>query len=192
MDPSFSGLHWPESFLFSSLFNFQSGSLVATSWDWRSRRTLIVGAVSVGRGVVHKSCWHRSMILYPLKTMLDPAMGFSPVSEWQPLQFSDGRSFAFLGILGSIFLLVIVRRTELLWRELLLLAVGAWLAASHVRMLFVFGILAAPILSRLLSTSWDSYDAERDHPLPNAVFIVGIAVGRLSGLFQTAKIWRRR
>jgi hypothetical protein len=111
------------------------------------------------------------LILYPLNTMLDPVMRFSPVSEWQPLQFSDGRSFAFLGVLGCIFLLVIVRRTELLWRELLVLALGAWLAASHVRMLFVFGILTAPILSRLISTSWDAYDSERDRPLANAVLM---------------------
>jgi hypothetical protein len=38
-------------------------------------------------------------------------------------------------------------------------------------MLFVFGILAAPILSRLLSDTWDGYNAERDRPLPNAVLI---------------------
>ena len=113
------------------------------------------------------------MVLYPLNTMMDPAMRFSPVSEWQPLQFSDGRSFAFLGILGIIFLLVIVRRTQLLWTELVVLAVGAWFAASHVRLLFVFGILAAPILSRLISTSWDRYDPERDHPLANGLFIAG-------------------
>jgi hypothetical protein len=111
------------------------------------------------------------MVLYPLNTMLDPAMKFSPISEWQPLQFTDGRSFAFLGILGSIFLLVIVRRAELVWHELLVLAVGAWLAASHVRMLFVFGILTAPILSRLISTSWDEYEPERDHPLANGILI---------------------
>jgi hypothetical protein len=111
-------------------------------------------------------------VLYPLNTMLDPSMGFSPISEWQPLQFTDGRSYAFLGALVCIFLLVIVRRTELFWRELLVLAVGTWLAAGHVRMLFVFGILAAPILSRLIATSWDAYDAKRDLPLPNAVLLV--------------------
>jgi len=64
----------------------------------------------------------------------------------------------------------------LLWCELLVLAVGAWLAASHVRLLFVFGILAAPMLSRLISTAWDVYDAEHDHPLANAVLIAASAV----------------
>jgi hypothetical protein len=39
-------------------------------------------------------------------------------------------------------------------------------------MLFVFGILVAPILSRMLSDLWDNYDAERDGPLLNAVMIV--------------------
>jgi hypothetical protein len=156
-------------FLFSSYFNFQSGSLVATSWDPPRRRTLIL-ALILSVAALFLNPVGVKLILYPFGTMVDSA---NPVQEWQPLQFSDGRSLAFLGVLAGIFLLVIVRRTELLWRELLVLAVGAWLAASHVRMLFVFGILAAPILSRLISTSWDGYDAKRDRPLPNAVFIAG-------------------
>src|SRR5207244_10051260 len=113
--------------------------IFATSWDPRSRRTMIL-ALILSVAALFINPVGVKMVLYPLNTMLDPAMKFSPISEWQPLQFSDERSFAFLGILGSIFLLVIVRRTELLWRELLVLGVGAWLAASHVRMLFVFGI----------------------------------------------------
>jgi hypothetical protein len=157
-------------FLFSSWFNFQIGSLVATRWDPRCRRTMIL-ALILSVAALFVNPVGAKMVLYPLNTMLDPGMGFSPVTEWQPLQFTDGRSFAFLGILGCIFLLVIVRRTELLWRELLVLAVGTWFAASHVRMLFVFGILAAPVLSRLLSTAWDGYNAEKDRPLPNAVVI---------------------
>jgi len=38
-------------------------------------------------------------------------------------------------------------------------------------MLFVFGILTAPILSRLIAPLWDTYTLERDHPIPNALFI---------------------
>jgi hypothetical protein len=45
-------------------------------------------------------------------------------------------------------------------------------AASHRRLVFAFGILAALILSRLLSAFWEGYNAEQDHPLPNALFLV--------------------
>jgi hypothetical protein len=44
-----------------------------------------------------------------------------------------------------------------------------------MRMLFVFGILAAPILSRQLSTFWDGYDAQKDRWGLNAAFI-GLAL----------------
>jgi hypothetical protein len=64
-----------------------------------------------------------------------------------------------------------MRRSDLLWHELLLLALGAWLACSHERMLFVFGILVAPILSRLLSTEWEGYSSKEDLPWANAVLI---------------------
>jgi hypothetical protein len=110
-------------------------------------------------------------ILYPLDTMLHQPLGISQVQEWQPLQLTNPRGAAMLAVLLCIFLLLIVRRSELFWDELLLLSLGTWLAASHQRMVFVFGILAAPILSRLLSTAWDNYDARTDRPLPNALLI---------------------
>jgi hypothetical protein len=166
----FFGLALAGAFLFASWFNFQIGSLVAIRWDANCRRVLMLALV-LSIAALFLNPVGVKLVLYPLNTLLDPSMGFSPISEWQPLQFTDGRSFAFLAIPGCIFLLVIIRRTDLLWQELVVLAVSTWLAASHVRMLFVFGILAAPILSRLLSDTWDSYDAEQDRPLPNAVLI---------------------
>jgi hypothetical protein len=51
------------------------------------------------------------------------------------------------------------------------LTLGTWLAVSHLRMLIVFGILAAPILSRQLSSFWERYDAQKDRIWPNAVMI---------------------
>jgi hypothetical protein len=83
-----------------------------------------------------------------------------------------------LGLLCAILLIVLVRRSELYWHELLLMAMAAWLASSHRRLLFPFGILVAPILSRVLADSWEQYKAEEDRPLPNAVLIaacVGVA-----------------
>jgi hypothetical protein len=167
----FLGLIVAGIFLFSSLFNFQSGSLVSPRWDLRCRRMLALALV-LSVVAMFLNPIGVKQILYPMDTMLHQRIGLSQVIEWQPLQLGSARGLAFLGTLGSIFLLVIVRRTELLWHELLLLALGTWLAASHQRMVFVFGVLAAPILSRLLSTSWYNYNAEQDRPLPNAVFLV--------------------
>jgi len=48
---------------------------------------------------------------------------------------------------------------------------GTEMAFSHARMAFVFGILAAPVLSRQLSKSWDNYQADQDRPWANAVFL---------------------
>ena len=156
--------------LFSSWFSFQSGSLIATPWDPPRRRMLAVAlAISVFALLLNPV--GIKQILYPLNTLFHQTVGLSQVSEWQPLLLGDVRGLALLGVLGCIFLIVVVRKSELLWHELLLLALGTWLAASHRRLLFPFGILAAPILSRLLANSWDEYTAEQDRPLPNAVLI---------------------
>jgi len=86
--------------------------------------------------------------------MLNQPLNLSSVNEWAPLKHDRGTRRGAAGRPAMIFLLVAVRRSELFFDELLLLAIGTWMAVSHMRMLFLFGILAAPILSRQLSTSW--------------------------------------
>jgi len=113
------------------------------------------------------------LILYPLDTMLNMPVLLRSVEEYAPLQTSSGRGLALMGILVLSFLLVMARRTEMYWDELLLLAMGTWLAVSHVRMLFVFGILAAPILSRQLATWWNETEVVADRPALNAAFMAG-------------------
>lgn len=166
----FLGLILAGIFLFSSFFHFRMGSLVSVRWDPDRRRMLAV-ALALSVAALFLNPIGVQQILYPLNTLLHQSVGLSSVQEWQPLQITSGRGIGLLGLLGCIFLLGIVRRSELHWDELLLLALGTWLAASHERMLFVFGILAAPIVSRLLSTSWEGYDPEQDRPWPNAVFL---------------------
>ena len=157
-------------FLFCSSFHFRMGSLVSSRWNSRNRQALAWSLVLSGAALFLNPVGIRQ-ILYPLNMMLSQPIVLSQVEEWKPLLFSDLRGLGFLAILGCVFLLLLVRRSELFWDELLLLAVGAELAVNHRRMIFVFGILAAPVLSRLLSKLWDSYDAEQDRPLLNAALI---------------------
>jgi hypothetical protein len=155
---------------FSSYVNFQHGALVAERWNPRSRRMLSWSLVLSVAALFVNPVGVR-LVLYPLDLMLRQPVNIGNVQEWQPLRLTDPRGLAFLGILGFIFVFLIVRKAELKWTELLMLMLGTWLAASHERMLFVFGILAAPILSRLLAPYWDPYDARQERPLPNAVLI---------------------
>jgi hypothetical protein len=159
------------AYLLCSLIRYQLGPLVPSPWDSRTRRMLAL-ALMLTVAALWLNPLGVKQVLYPLDLMAHRPINLSQVGEWQPLQLIDGRGLGFLAILGSLFLVLIVRRSELYWDELLMLMLGIWLAASHRRLVFVFGILAAPILSRLLSPLWDGYDAEKDRALPNAVLIL--------------------
>jgi hypothetical protein len=157
--------------LFSSFFDFQAGSLVSSRWDPRCRKMLVIALVVSAAALFLNPVGIRQ-VLYPLDTMLHQPINLSSVAEWKPVQLNDGRGLGLMAVLLCIFLLVVVRHSKLYFDELILLVLGTWLGASHERMLFVFGILAAPILSRLLAPTWDDYDPEHDLLIPNAMFII--------------------
>jgi hypothetical protein len=156
--------------LFTSLFSFQAGCLTAQRWNPRARR-MMAFSLLLSLAALFVNPVGIRLILYPFNAMLNLHLNLSSVQEWAPLNMTEERGVALLALLLCIFLLVAIRRSELFFDELLLLAIGTWMAVSHLRMCFLFGILAAPILSRMLSTSWEGYDAETDRIWPNAVMI---------------------
>ncbi len=158
------------AFLFASFFEFQAGSLIARRWDRRSRNTLIA-ALAVSIPALFLNPDGLKQVLYPLDTLVHQPVGLSTVQEWLPLALNGQRGVLFLLTLAVILLLVVVRKPDLYFEELILLAAGVWLAGSHDRMLFVFGIFAAPILSRMLGGLWENYDPATDRIAPNAVLI---------------------
>ena len=156
--------------LLCSFFDFKQGLVVSSHWEPHRRRTL-GWALALSVAALFINPVGLKQVTYPIDTMLHQPVGLSASSEWQPLQFSDGRSLLFLGVTAGILLVAILRYRHLYWQELLLLAMGAQLAATHRRMLFVFGILAAPTLTRLLSDAWETYHPDQDRPIANAIFI---------------------
>ncbi|MGA2277228.1 MAG: hypothetical protein ABSG00_06465, partial [Terracidiphilus sp.] len=157
-------------FLFTSFFSFQFGSLLSRAWNPQCRRMLIWSILlSLAALFANPGGWHQ--ILYPFDTMLHMHILLGAVEEWAPLNMTVPRGIVLLLVLLAIFLQVLVRRSELFFDELLLLAIGTWMAVSHQRMLIVFGILAVPVLSRQFAASWDGYDAKKDRIWPNAMMI---------------------
>jgi hypothetical protein len=157
-------------FLFSAFFNFELGSLVAQPWDARSRKTLLL-ALTLSLPALFLNPVGIRQILYPFDTLFNQHLLMADVEEWAPLKMNSPSGIALLAILLCCFLLPVLRRSVLYWHELLLLALGTWLAVSHVRLLAAFGILAAPVVVRQLAAYWDGYDFEKDRIWPNAVFL---------------------
>jgi hypothetical protein len=153
-----------------SFVGFQAGSLVSVAWE-PVRRRYLAWSLALSLAALLLNPVGTRQILYPIDTMLHQPIGLSQVQEWQPLQITDPRAVPFLLLLLCVFLLPLVRRSEMQLQELVFLALGTWMALSHQRMLFVLGILIAPVLSRMLSNLWGNYDAEHDRPLLNAGFI---------------------
>jgi hypothetical protein len=157
-------------FLFSSFFSFEMGSLVAQRWEPRSRKMLLLAMVVTLPALFLNPSGVRQ-ILYPFDTLINMHLLMADVQEWAPLEMNTPSGLALLAILLCCLLLPVIRRSVLFWHELLLLALGTWLAVSHVRMLVVFGILAAPVIVRQLAPFWDGYNFQQDRIWPNALFL---------------------
>jgi hypothetical protein len=166
----FLGLLVAGTYFFSSFFDFQKGLLVSHRSDSRTRLMFAL-TIAMSIAALFINPIGIKQILYPLDAILHLPINLNQVDEWRPLQLTDGRGLTFLAVLGCIFLFLILRQSKLFLHELLLISLVIWLAASHRRMLFPFGILAAPILSRFLSGSWDRYNAMQDRPWPNALLM---------------------
>lgn len=167
----FFGLMVLAIFLACSWIGFRTGSLVSFRWDEASRKTLTaVFALTILALFLNPS--GLKQLIYPLDTMLNQTTSMEFIEEWQPLTFVNVRDLTFLAVAGSIFLVVLLRHAELRLEELLLVGLGFGMAIRHGRMLFVFGVLVAPVFSRLLSNLWDGYEPARDRRAPNLVMML--------------------
>ena len=166
----FLGLLVAGTYLFSSFFDFQKGLLVSQRWCLRAQRMFAL-ALSLSIAALFLNPIGVKQVLYPLDAMLHLPINLNRVDEWRPLQLTGGHGLTFLAVIGCIFLLLLIRQSTLFLHEFLLLALTVWLATGHRRMLFPFGILIAPTLSRLLSDTWERYNARQDRPWPNALLM---------------------
>jgi hypothetical protein len=159
--------------LFCSFVQLQWGLLVSQRWEKRKRNTLAIASVlSLAALMVNP---------FGLKLAINPpsAIGLvnlMQVQEWLPPRFDHARGFMLLAVTGLILLVPLLRRAKLTIQELALTALGFGYAVLHERMVFIFGILAAPVLCRVVADLWDRYDADRDRPLPNAILIAAALV----------------
>ncbi|HTW45117.1 MAG TPA: hypothetical protein VMD58_06185 [Acidobacteriaceae bacterium] len=169
-----------------AFLDYEIGSLAAEQWTAAERKSLVIAACASCAAVfVNPVGWRQ--VLYPVNTLFHQHIVVTMVDEWKPLPLNDPRGIALLAILAFIGLYVIAQREALIYvHEVVLLAMGTWLGLSHKRLVIVFGILAAMVVTRLLAKSWKGYDAEHDRPAANAV-LLALAVVVVLAAFPSRK-----
>jgi len=154
--------------LISGFMNANAGLVVSRPLDSARRKTLVWSSViSVAALFANPVGW--SLLAYPLRTMFDRRMQLDAVTEWQKLSFDDVRAFGLLAVACGMILIALTRKIELYLDEVALLAIAFVLAVLHQRLLFAWGIIAAPILCRQLSALTRQSSSTRI--LPNAVLV---------------------
>jgi len=159
------GVLWATSFI-----HLEAGAMISSDWEPQRRRALLI-ALALSGAALFVNPVGMQQILYPVDTLLHMPLLVGNVAEYAPLNMTEGRGIGLLAILLISFLLLAMRKSTMYWDELIFLVIGTWMAVSHMRMLFVFGILAAPVLSRQLASQWDAYAAATDRPGLNAAFM---------------------
>jgi hypothetical protein len=165
-------------YLFCSFWNFRVGLLACRRWSRRDRRVLMV-ALALSIAALFINPVGPRLLTYPLDVMFHQKANLLLITEWQQPDFAAARSLGLLVGVGLILLIPLLRRSDLWFDELLLTGITFWFAVRHERMEFLFGIVAAPVLCRLLADAWENYEFHRDCILPNAVTMGLIALALL-------------
>jgi hypothetical protein len=143
------------------------GQLVVEPSERRSRQSLGVTLVLCALALCCNPIGIR-LLLYPLDTLFHQRTGLNAVDEWLPPDLRSGRTLAMIGLVIGVSWL---RRSELHLKELLVMAMGFGLALQHSRMLFLFGIVASPILCRVLAPMLTT-NHKRQHPILNGALML--------------------
>jgi hypothetical protein len=178
----FFGMGVMAAYFACSFANGRWGLVIAEPSAPRSRRwfgvTLLLCALALCCNPIGSR-----LLLYPLDTLFHQRVGLSAVDEWLPPVLGSGRALAMVGLVVGVFVIAWLRRSELYLKDLVLLALGSALAVRHSRMLFLFGIVATPVLCRALAPVLTA-DHKRQHPTLNGVLILACCMA-IAAAFPT-------
>lgn len=174
-------------FVATSHIELRAGGLVSERWD-RPRRWLLAIVLLMCCLALLVNPFGLELATYPLDVYFQQTDNLGNIDEWRPLNFQQPRGMGVFALTAAVGLIVLVRRKQIRLDELLLFALGSYLAVRHTRMIFVFGILIAPLLCRLLADLWRGYEAERDFPRLNAALAAAAVALMISGFPSRAEI----
>jgi len=139
-------------------------------------KRVLAGVLALCAGALIVNPIGIKLLLYPLNVFAKQRDSLGFLTEWLPLTVQDVRGVAVFAILAAIGVAALLNKVKATVFEALVLAAVSFLAIQHIRMLFVFGIVSAPIVCRLLRQLRVARDPKPDHLPSNALLLVTAAV----------------
>jgi len=159
-------------FIASGLVGGRWGAVEATRWT-RSQLYRLVGVFAACCAAVFVNPYGYRLVLYPLDIVVHQPLNMSSVQEWSATDFHSARGVIVLLLLGA--LLAAALRGRYRWRlsDLLIIAFAFYSGVMHERLLFLLGVVAAPVIAEM-SDFVPPYQREIDKPWLNALILAGI------------------
>lgn len=157
--------------LFCSLFEFRAGLLASTRWP-KSDRNRLAACLGLSVAALFINPVGPKLIWYPLDLMFKQQLNLGIITEWQPTPFDDMRAWGLLLFAGLLLLLPMMKRIEITLQELVLTALVFGSAVQHQRMLVIFGIVAMPVICRMVALGRYKHTPERDRLVLNGLILL--------------------
>lgn len=181
----------------SGFLDWNAGPLVSTAWPVRSRKTAMLASIaSLAALFCNPLGW--KLLTFPVNALFLPLFHHSAqtsylIEEFLPLSLFSVRGAGLLLVAASIGLAA-AKGIKLRLYEAILVSIAALMAAQHARMVFLFGIVAAPVFCRVLSGFWVRHDSRPDRPVMNGICmmlaVIAVIVSFPSRSELTAQIAR--
>ena len=153
----------------------------------RRKQIMVAAAVSVAALFVNPYGWR--LVAYPFNLAFHQKLNIANVEEWHGLDFHSVRGLTMLGVLVLLAVWQLYRGREWKTVEVAFLLIGIYSAFNYTRFLFLFAIVATPILARSFPERKENTEPPT-RALVNAAILIllaGFVIGRMRNPDQHAE-----
>lgn len=163
------------------------GRVEAVLWTPSQLRKLCI-AFGASVGALFLNPYGYRLVFYPLDLAFRQRIAVNHVAEWVPVNFHDARGKMVLVFIVALVLSALLSSYRWQLQELALVLFGLYSGLTYIRFLFLLGILAAPLLARVLADVVPPYRRAIDKPILNALVMAGILVFMIRAFPSTAQL----
>jgi hypothetical protein len=158
-------------YLASGLVEGSWGSIESTRWTPQQWRKLIaVGTASIAALFLNPYGWR--LVLYPFDLIFRQQLNVAVVDEWHSVDFQSYYGTVIFLIVAGIMLFTLAQRRSWSLSDVLLALLAFYAGLTHVRFLFLAGIVICPMLSiEFGSHVFSPYDPRKDKHWLNVIIM---------------------